>query len=237
MFVSRNYAERVWTNHERQAAQARALRESNVEYILPVRLDDTEVPGLLPSTAYVESNIGTRAICNLVLEKLGGVHGAVQSTAHAPLPRPVKQRSESQIPDVASSSRPRFQRSRAAAGILATTLFAITAGYWWTPKHSQTQSSELSVERQMSLTAGETFRVSKALWEFGSSSEGKSKMVYGDGESNGAFDRMNIMLQQDTYGDGGHKCRYGLISIESVAIRKGGQVSSCTDGSFNYEAS
>src|SRR5215813_13480167 len=43
VFISRHYAEKVWTNHERASAQARALIE-NQEYVLPARFDDTEVP-------------------------------------------------------------------------------------------------------------------------------------------------------------------------------------------------
>jgi hypothetical protein len=45
MFLSKHYAKKAWTNHEREAAQARAFREHE-EYILPVRLDDTEIPGM-----------------------------------------------------------------------------------------------------------------------------------------------------------------------------------------------
>jgi len=40
MFVSRDYLDREWTNHERQSAQERMLREKGKEYILPVRVDD-----------------------------------------------------------------------------------------------------------------------------------------------------------------------------------------------------
>jgi hypothetical protein len=53
IFISRDYACKVWPNHERQAAQARALLE-NREYVLPLRLDDTEIPGLLPTIAYLD---------------------------------------------------------------------------------------------------------------------------------------------------------------------------------------
>lgn len=52
MFLSKNYANKLWTNHERKAAQARAFRE-NEEYILPVRLDSTEIPGILPTIGYL----------------------------------------------------------------------------------------------------------------------------------------------------------------------------------------
>src|SRR5262249_10775367 len=48
MLLSKHYATKVWTRHEREAAQARAFQE-NAEYILPVRLDDTQIPGILPT--------------------------------------------------------------------------------------------------------------------------------------------------------------------------------------------
>jgi hypothetical protein len=44
LFASEAYANKVWTTHERRSAQARAL-QSNQEYVLPVRFDDTEIPG------------------------------------------------------------------------------------------------------------------------------------------------------------------------------------------------
>ncbi|MEZ9319350.1 toll/interleukin-1 receptor domain-containing protein [Vibrio sp. 10N.286.51.E5] len=53
MVLSKNYVEKQWTNHERKAAQARAFREHR-EYILPLRLDDTEVEGILDTTGYID---------------------------------------------------------------------------------------------------------------------------------------------------------------------------------------
>jgi hypothetical protein len=44
----------VWITHERRSAQARAL-QSNQEYVLPVRFDDTEIPGLLSTVMYVDA--------------------------------------------------------------------------------------------------------------------------------------------------------------------------------------
>ena len=52
MFISSNYAKKLWTGHERQAMQARAFQESS-EYILPVRFDETEIPGVLKTTGYI----------------------------------------------------------------------------------------------------------------------------------------------------------------------------------------
>ena len=71
IFTSQHYAIKAWTKRELQAAQARALRE-NKEYILPVRLDDTEIPGLLPTIAYLHWHHETvEAIADAIMEKLG----------------------------------------------------------------------------------------------------------------------------------------------------------------------
>ena len=53
MFLSKNYARKLWTRHERESAQARAFEESR-EFILPVRLDDTEFPGILSTVGYLD---------------------------------------------------------------------------------------------------------------------------------------------------------------------------------------
>ena len=53
MFISKNYASKLWTNHERQAMQSRAFQESH-EYILPARFDDTKIDGILPTVGYID---------------------------------------------------------------------------------------------------------------------------------------------------------------------------------------
>ena len=58
MFLSQHYERKLWTNHERQIAQARAFQE-NREYILPVRLDDTEIPGIPPTVGYLDLRVMT----------------------------------------------------------------------------------------------------------------------------------------------------------------------------------
>jgi len=54
MFISQDYEKKQWTNHERKAAQARAFSE-NQEYILPLRLDDTNIDGILGTTGYSDA--------------------------------------------------------------------------------------------------------------------------------------------------------------------------------------
>jgi hypothetical protein len=71
IFISKHYKEKVWTNHERRAAQSRALEEAR-EYILPARFDDTEIPGLLPTTCFIDLRLNSPVqIALLLCEKLG----------------------------------------------------------------------------------------------------------------------------------------------------------------------
>lgn len=51
MFLSNHYAEKQWPTLERRAAQERAFKE-NREYILPIRIDDTSIPGILDTVGY-----------------------------------------------------------------------------------------------------------------------------------------------------------------------------------------
>lgn len=71
MLISTNYAKKRWTTHERQSAQARAFTE-NEEYILPIRLDDTQIPGLPLTVGYLDwfEEKGAKAIADIIAEKL-----------------------------------------------------------------------------------------------------------------------------------------------------------------------
>ncbi|MDI3524643.1 TIR domain-containing protein [Kosmotoga sp.] len=55
IFVSKEYKEKIWTNHERKAAQERALELKDKEYILPVRFDESEIPGLPSTVCYLDA--------------------------------------------------------------------------------------------------------------------------------------------------------------------------------------
>lgn len=69
-FVSANYISKSWPKHELKQAQARDFK-SNVEYILPLRLDDTELPGLNDTTAYIDlRNHSIEDVAQLCLKKL-----------------------------------------------------------------------------------------------------------------------------------------------------------------------
>ncbi|WP_052685471.1 toll/interleukin-1 receptor domain-containing protein [Lentzea aerocolonigenes] len=70
MFASRHYVEQSWARHERRTAQARALEQQN-EYVLPIKLDDTEVPGLLSTTGFLDLRVHPpEVVAQAVVEKL-----------------------------------------------------------------------------------------------------------------------------------------------------------------------
>ena len=56
VFASAAYTNKVWARHELASAQARAITE-NREYILPARFDTTEIPGILPTTGYIDLRV------------------------------------------------------------------------------------------------------------------------------------------------------------------------------------
>ncbi len=71
VFISQHYADKVWTTHERRSAQARAINE-NVEYVLPVRFDDTEIEGVLPTVGYINlKTVAPERLADMIQEKLG----------------------------------------------------------------------------------------------------------------------------------------------------------------------
>ncbi len=54
IFISRSYAAKAWTRHERRSALARAM-DQRAAYVLPVRLDDTILDGLRPTVTYLDA--------------------------------------------------------------------------------------------------------------------------------------------------------------------------------------
>lgn len=83
MFVSQHYAAKVWPRLERRAAQERALREHG-EYILPVRFDDTEVPGLSSNVGFLDARVmAPGEVADAILAKLGRApaHAATRKLA------------------------------------------------------------------------------------------------------------------------------------------------------------
>jgi len=71
IFVSKFYKRKLWTNHERESAQARAFK-SRREYILPARFDDTEIPGIKPTQGYIDlRTVTSEEFARVIAEKIG----------------------------------------------------------------------------------------------------------------------------------------------------------------------
>lgn len=68
MFISSHYKNKLWTNHEREIAQEKAFREHQT-YILPYRFDQTEIPGLLSTVAYLD-NMSPSLLCKAIIAKV-----------------------------------------------------------------------------------------------------------------------------------------------------------------------
>lgn len=71
IFMSEAYKKKLWTkNVELKAMQARAFEE-NKEYILPVRFDDVEIDGVLPTTGYLDlRGMDPEQLVSLIEKKL-----------------------------------------------------------------------------------------------------------------------------------------------------------------------
>ncbi|HUI88722.1 MAG TPA: TIR domain-containing protein [Anaerolineales bacterium] len=88
IFISEAYAKKVWTTHERKSAQERALQERN-EYILPARFDNTELPGMSSTIAYVDlRKLGPEEFAKLIIQKLGRPQAASDSKQGPKYPVP-----------------------------------------------------------------------------------------------------------------------------------------------------
>lgn len=114
MFVSQHYVRKVWTRNEQQHAQARALIDKR--YILPVRFDDTPVPGLSATVRHEDARLHSPAsLAAFVQQKLasakdktdpsqGWGNASVSSTASVYLPKFPKQRTEKERDDFLEES-------------------------------------------------------------------------------------------------------------------------------------
>lgn len=71
VFVSEYYLSKNWTKHELQQAQAKSFSFDR-EYILPLRLDDANLPGLNRTVGYIDlRKVSVKEVAFILLEKLG----------------------------------------------------------------------------------------------------------------------------------------------------------------------
>jgi hypothetical protein len=73
MLISPEYRDRMWTQHERRSAQARALEERGNDYILPIVVKAAELPGMQPTMGYLSlSEYPAERITQILKQKLAG---------------------------------------------------------------------------------------------------------------------------------------------------------------------
>jgi len=70
ILVSSEYLGREWTVHERRSAQERMLKEKGNEYILPIKIEDVELPGIPATMGYLPIEMGIDKIAEALLKKL-----------------------------------------------------------------------------------------------------------------------------------------------------------------------
>ena len=70
VFVSRYSADKAWPRHERRSALSRHVK-GETERILPVRFDDTEIPGLPSTIAYLDARaLAPKKLAELIRQKV-----------------------------------------------------------------------------------------------------------------------------------------------------------------------
>jgi hypothetical protein len=71
IIVSRFYVNKMWPNHERQHALSRLMKKGN-NYILPLKLDDSEIPGLPDTVGFLSLETHSLdEVYGILLSKLG----------------------------------------------------------------------------------------------------------------------------------------------------------------------
>jgi hypothetical protein len=85
MFISADYVQKAWARQERRSAISRQMKH-DAEYILPVRFDDTEVPGLPDTLQYLLADRFTPAELAVEVAKKIGVQPAGGKASDVPPP-------------------------------------------------------------------------------------------------------------------------------------------------------
>lgn len=85
MFISADYVAKAWTRQERRSAISRQMKD-DAEYILPVRFDNTEVPGLPDTLQYLVADRFTPAQLAVEIAKKIGVLPTAGKASDVPPP-------------------------------------------------------------------------------------------------------------------------------------------------------
>jgi hypothetical protein len=73
VLVSKEYVTKMWPNHERQAAVERRMRELGSDYVLPIKVDDIDLPGVPGTVSHLSlRSMDIRRAAAIIVRKLQG---------------------------------------------------------------------------------------------------------------------------------------------------------------------
>lgn len=82
VFASKEYAEKLWPSHELKSILARAFGQKE-DYMLPVRFDDTDIPGIRPTIAYEDARkVSPEELCQKILKKINKANSLTEDISH-----------------------------------------------------------------------------------------------------------------------------------------------------------
>lgn len=84
MFISKEYKEKYWTQYESESIEERSFYQNDDEnfqqYILPVRFDNTKIPGIRSSLGYIcAQEVSPEELAEMIYTKLHGKEYPYQS--------------------------------------------------------------------------------------------------------------------------------------------------------------
>jgi len=74
VIISEDYANSMWTNHERRSAISRAIEEKGRAYVLPVKVESSapDLAGIAPTIGYLSlQEYSIEAVGQILIQKLG----------------------------------------------------------------------------------------------------------------------------------------------------------------------
>ena len=93
MFISEAYATKAWTRHERRSAISHMLQEEG-EYVLPVRFDETPIPGLPNTIIFLRADDYAPAELSATIAQKLGMAAFEGKASDVPPPRMTSQAGE-----------------------------------------------------------------------------------------------------------------------------------------------
>jgi hypothetical protein len=137
VFVSKAYGERAWPKHELRQAQERSFF-SDSEYILPVLIEDVDIPGLNKTTGYIDAREKHPLfIAALILRKLGFFDEPTSAKTLLRKPRQTKKLVKYGGAAMVNSTPPRIQNAQVLRHLTyQATVLRVRYGDEYLPKFS-----------------------------------------------------------------------------------------------------